>query len=762
MLEIHLHETKQVVIAVLKGRIDSEGAQQLERTFPEGKYDRLPLLLDLSGTSFLSSLGVRTLVRLRKARAKSDYPITLAGVQPFVLDTLRTTGLLNLFHLEPDVSRAMEKISSISGPTPYSPAVLEATDPHFRWQELDSGRDCLDLWGLSRTIPDGTGKGPVALQTVSLQELGLAWGIGGLGRHPEEAEEAEGPFLASGYWVAVQPRGTAEADFLLAPHPGEAYFHVRQALSFRGEPAVRITALQPAIPLCALLDHAAREVRRRFALPCSAPFGFLILGRRDSRRLVLAGIAAARERLPLADDETAEICSMGHSREIQGCTDRFFGTCFLFSENTPEPHPGEHWKDLLKQMLSLETEILAADWMTDWKLEEAAAWLFVPSEVRSAEDARLKVHRADGKPFPFEWECLARNVYSDSLEILADPLPGGYSSTTFRVSGWDAQQRKMLPTVLKISTRDWIEREEKAYKECVRPFILNNSAVIMGKAQMGEWAALRYNFVGLNGPDTRLTWLGDLLIQRSFEDLRPVLDSLFGKILYPWYGQTRLEPTFLFREHDPRGLFPRMEEDAESLLGIGREDEEMDCPELGMRLPNPFRAIRILFEDRMQDRRVLHRSITHGDLNLNNILIDDRENIYIIDFSETGIRNVASDFARMEALTLLQMTRLETEEDLSTIALQCRALIEVRTLTEKPCGLGSSNDPMMEKILSLIGLLREYAAGYAPGQSDLWAYWLPLLQWSAPIVSFRQYPPQRKRLAAIAAGLICRRLMSGR
>ena len=62
-------------------------------------------------------------------------------------------------------------------------------------------------------------------------------------------------------------------------------------------------------------------------------------------------------------------------------------------------------------------------------------------------------------------------------------------------------------------------------------------------------------------------------------------------------------------------------------------------------------------------RKAWATAVTHGDLNLNNVLVDERRNIYVIDFSETRIRNVASDFARIEPMGLLQWTRLAGAAD---------------------------------------------------------------------------------------------------
>jgi hypothetical protein len=42
---------------------------------------------------------------------------------------------------------------------------------------------------------------------------------------------------------------------------------------------------------------------------------------------------------------------------------------------------------------------------------------------------------------------------------------------------------------------------------------------------------------------------------------------------------------------------------------------------------------------------------------MQNILVDDVDNVYLIDFSETRQRSAVSDFARLEAIFLIECTR---------------------------------------------------------------------------------------------------------
>ena len=343
--------------------------------------------------------------------------------------------------------------------------------------------------------------------------------------------------------------------------------------------------------------------------------------------------------------------------------------------------------------------------------------------------------------------------------VVLAPLTGGYSAITFQVTSYDREGRKTAPTVLKISSLAFTDREEQAYHRHVEKFILNNSTVIMGRATRGEYAGLRYNFLGITGSEGGLSWLADHYVRRPVEEVIPLFDTLFSNILKPWYGQPRAEVIRPYAEHNPLKLFPAILEDAEKHLGITPEAETMPCPELGLELPNPYRFLKTGYAERRSFGCSWYTSVIHGDLNLNNILLDERENLYVIDFSETRVGDVVSDFARLEPLLKLQMTRLETSSDLTQLLEFELALAEAKSMADIPRFDYRGDDPMVEKSYRILCLLRRYADRVTLFEEDLRPYLLGVLQWTYPIVSFRQATPLLRRLSALSAGIIVRQIL---
>ena len=309
--------------------------------------------------------------------------------------------------------------------------------------------------------------------------------------------------------------------------------------------------------------------------------------------------------------------------------------------------------------------------------------------------------------------------------------------------------------MLKIGGVALTEREEVANRKYVQTFILNNSTTLLGGAAVGDWAGLRYNFLGVTGPDSSLEWLRNHYERRPVGDVLRLVHTLFTQVLKPWYGQPRWEPVPLYAEHDPRRLFPTLCDAGEQVLGVSAEIERMPCPELGVDLLNPFHVLQHEFQSRRHRSRLWYTSICHGDLNMQNVLVDERDNLYVIDFSETRPRNVVSDFARLEAILKFEMVPIENETDLRQMLEFERGLLSSSALNEPPPMTYPGSNAAVDKAYEVILLLRRLADTTTIFETEMVPYWLALLEWTLPVVLYRQASRWQKRYAALSAGLLC-------
>lgn len=96
----------------LAGRLDFDGAEAIEKDFTEAATGRRAnIVVDLSGITFLSSIGMRLLIKSARAQASRGGRLVLAAPQPLVRKVLETTGIDRVIPLFADVESARAGIA---------------------------------------------------------------------------------------------------------------------------------------------------------------------------------------------------------------------------------------------------------------------------------------------------------------------------------------------------------------------------------------------------------------------------------------------------------------------------------------------------------------------------------------------------------------------------------------------------------------------------------------------------------------------------
>lgn len=774
MLDIKLTSSSDVVN--LAGRFDGAGAVLFDQQLRPMESRQTPLVLDFGGVSYLSSAGIRSLVQLEKKLRAHGARIILVALQSSVMQTLEMSGLLSQFALASSVDLALSSISDAASGL-SSAVTITINGRSVSVSRLPSSPSQIELWGGERNYadPDEVSK---ALLNVTLSELPLAVGLGGFGNNREQAMESFGGLMTSGTTAMLTPAdGQGCVDFLQSEKPEAVSFYLAEAAAVRGKPALflqldwkdatvgelaaslpglvaQVTGATPSA--LGFLLHAPAQAlsysfgKQRSDYAAGQPEVCSSTGEEDVLVLGLVGVGSNEDSVRLSRFRPREWFSVSPATPYLGYGIRLAG-------HQPD-HNAHEPAALFAEALKADRFLGVARIHPETKIGRAKVWVYLPGRVVEAAEKRLKIEINGTMKFPDEWDLITRRIYTDASRVVLTQMSGGYSATTMQADSYDLDGRRMIPTVLKISSLATTASEVKAYHENVKKFILNNSTVIMGHATQGNWAGLRYNFVGVNGPGSTLSWLADHYTRRPVPALKPLFDAVFGQILWPWYGQPKREVIRPFDQHNPSHIFPTIAEEAMKVLGVSADEPTIRCEELGRDLPNPYHFLRHEFPKLKTWEKSWFSTITHGDLNLNNILIDEKVNIYVIDFSETRPRNALSDFARIEPLITLQMTRLEEPGDMKDLLRFLEGLVAVSPLKGDPPLRYTGTDPLVEKAWHIITLLRGYGRKVVAGEDQPIFYWLPLLEWTIPIVCFRQLEPTRKRLSMYASALLCEKI----
>ncbi len=731
-------------VITVTGRVDAYGVTLLEQALAPHRDAITAAVLDLAGVEFMSSAGLRVLLTLHRHCGARGGRFILAAVPPVVMQTLAVSGMQQRFTIAPDTAAAQALLAD-----PGAPAATR-----FRCAEHDlpvtacpGTQAALRRWD----APAGT---PLRL---SLRELGLAVGVGAFGATAAQAAAAPGLLLATGSTAVLQPAAPhGVADTLVAADPDSTDLYVTRALSLDGDPVATVPLPDTPLALAALAGAAGNHPLQVLLIstPCArgagvfcttpgeldgaTPSGTQAL---DTPALIVAVRLAPGQ--PLTGTlPAATIAADGAAWHISVLT-------LAQPVAAATPAAALHDAGTLDQLTGL---LLGTPALT---VTGGRLWTYLPAAVSDGAAGLLQIETPDGDDFREEWQVITRRIYRDAARVALTPLTGGFTSKTYRVASYDRDGRQLLPTVMKLGGLEVTRREVDAYRACVEKFILNNSTTIMGSAACGDAAGLRYNFVGVTGGAGTLTWLENLYRTEPADQVIALCDRVFTDILKPWYGQPRAARLRPFADHDPRHLFPALLPGAQS-YGINLDAPVIACPELECELPNPYHFFVHDWPQWAAREWDWSTGITHGDLNLKNILVDDRANLYVIDFSESRERSIIADFARLEPICGIELTRCDNADDIRRLARYYAALTEARTLTDRPA-CPAADDPLLDKALRLTWRLREYAVAALGGRTDLAPYLAVLLEWTLPMTGWVM-PAPRQRVAVIAAALIVRQL----
>lgn len=113
MLKIEIEQLPQAVVAQLVGEAGMDEADELDRNLRLLSAARPALVvLDLSGISYIASMGIGALVKFRNEVSHAGGRVVLAALRPLVLDTFKLAGLLRVFPNFPTVDEAI-RVSQI-------------------------------------------------------------------------------------------------------------------------------------------------------------------------------------------------------------------------------------------------------------------------------------------------------------------------------------------------------------------------------------------------------------------------------------------------------------------------------------------------------------------------------------------------------------------------------------------------------------------------------------------------------------------------
>ncbi len=347
---------------------------------------------------------------------------------------------------------------------------------------------------------------------------------------------------------------------------------------------------------------------------------------------------------------------------------------------------------------------------------------------------------------------LTRVLYRDAATVALTPIGGGFSGAqVYRAAATDARGHALAPTVLKLGRRNVIAEERVAFEQ-VEAVLGNDAPTLRGFADIGERAGLKFAYAAMGGTGVKT-------FKELYEEgmqparVRVVLHQVFSGILDRLTAAANYEPLGLLDEYGFSAHFaPTIQARVEAIMGAPVGDRVEVAP--GFEVRNPAHFYRDVLPTLERPVGEFHyRSYVHGDLNAANVLLDARDNVWIIDFARASRSHVLMDVAKFENDLQYILTPINNDEELRAALALTRALTQVEDLAAPlPAAIRGVDQSVVRRCLGTLRALRSHTARLCREERNPAHLAVALLRYAAHTLSFDEANIWQKRWALYAAG----------
>jgi len=376
-----------------------------------------------------------------------------------------------------------------------------------------------------------------------------------------------------------------------------------------------------------------------------------------------------------------------------------------------------------------------------------------------------------------ELQDLFRKLFHACTQITLFPLQYRGRGKTVLVQvkpiGEGGEQRRVI---IKCGIREHIRQEVENFEKFVRPFAGAWSTQKEYYDETLHFGGVGYSIVQGSIEQTE-RFLDFYRGVREAPPIKKVLDHLFTETCVRWY-QGKRHPSHIGLDSyylqllslDDPSKRAELEEwtrticrEASRSLQVQRiqQDRGSIIFELGddsFSFPDPTRYI---YSGSLAFPQSFSQCITHGDLNGNNILVDERSHAaWIIDFERTGFGPAGRDFAELEGVIRWELVRMRNFAQLLRVE---KSLIAPLQFTDRIEEIDATTDGLRLAV-EVIDHLRQLAGQLSAG--SLRAYYVGLLFYAVQMIvlggitSPAQGRPSlvRRAHALLSAAMICEKL----
>ncbi len=352
---------------------------------------------------------------------------------------------------------------------------------------------------------------------------------------------------------------------------------------------------------------------------------------------------------------------------------------------------------------------------------------------------------------------LIRYLFRNCKQVQLRELSGGFSGNlVLSCESVDLRGMHQVPHVLKIGPSGPIAEERESFEQ-VEEILGNNAPRIVEFAEAAGRGALKYRYAAIGGSFSS-TFQNLYKEDLSLAKVRDHLETVFVEQLGRLYKSATSEKCNLLEHY---GVTPKFSEPlrkyVEKVLETEAPGEMLKLP-TGQELPNPYHfynnGLPELF-DRAEGSSFF--SFVHGDLNGANIIVDDHDNVWIIDFFHTGRGHVLKDLIKLENDILYIYTPVNSARELADALELTDVLLEVEDLGKQlpPVEETGLSNPMMRRSYETIRILRSFYPPLVQEDRNALQLFIGQLRYAGHTLIFDESNHWQKLWALYTAGWCC-------
>lgn len=100
-MEITINKNDEQILVIMNGSLDTLAAEQIENQVKEIEANATqPVTIDCTALDYISSSGLRILLRIRKAASANGQTVTLLNVNANIMEVLNITHFDKMFKIQ--------------------------------------------------------------------------------------------------------------------------------------------------------------------------------------------------------------------------------------------------------------------------------------------------------------------------------------------------------------------------------------------------------------------------------------------------------------------------------------------------------------------------------------------------------------------------------------------------------------------------------------------------------------------------------------